>query len=169
MFVSRAQLWIKQHQRLAWIIAIAAATVAMLLVISQALTYSGTIYRCAEAHSSPCVKVPLAGARIYLLSGYDDRSFPAVVLQVTTSDADGRYQFFGVHPGAVAAVPIGWYEPNVITHEPAKSYCQFATNWAFQSHDINLLSNDQYRGFIGDFGAGDYPYPSFIVCPAALR
>jgi hypothetical protein len=113
-----------------------------------------------------CAKEPVAGVEVYLLSGSSDwSSSKPVVLQVTRSDAVGRYWFFGAPQGAVAAVHVGNYRPSTWTGPHAEQpYCSFAAQW-MPSHDIEIGGSD-LSAIIGDFGGS---YPNLIGCPPAIQ
>jgi len=146
------------------VLLIVIAAIAVLGIVSSARIYTGVVYTCAPMYPPNCAKEPLAGTEVYLLSGIGTQSSPTIVLQVTRSDAAGRYWFLGAPPGAVAAVRVGNYEPVTWMGPHAKEpYCAFAAQW-MPSHDIELLTDP--TAIIGDFGG---LYQSLTICPEALR
>jgi hypothetical protein len=140
--------------------------IAGVVMINLARPYSGAVYSCAPLSPPDCAKQPLVGTEVYLLSVPDDLSSPGTVLQVTRSDAGGRYWFFSAPPGAVGVVRVGNYRPDTWTGPHAEQpYCAFAAQW-MPSHDIEILRDDVQSAIIGDFGG--FPN-SLTICPQALR
>jgi hypothetical protein len=138
------------------------------IALSRGVIYTGMIYRCARPSSATCDRESLVGTEVYLVSSFFDQPSPSTVLQVTRTDATGRFWFLGAPPGAVAAVRVGNYAPNTLmgTSE-SEPFCTFAFNgWGALSHDIEIYYPDEYNTVIGDHGG---LYMTLTVCPRALR
>lgn len=130
--------------------------------------YTGAVYRCTQGSSPTCARVPQPGIEVYLLNSFFDQSSSSAVLQVTRTDAAGRFWFFGAPLGAEATVRVGNYAPNTwIGSEDSQPYCAFAGNGlGTLSRDIDIYNPDDYRTIIGDHGG---LYMTLKICPQALR